>query len=58
LWKSKRNWQVIRLKEIALKTRTAVDEAPPEEEAVLRKRAAMYDVGFEEWDALVAELAT
>ena len=43
-------------KKIALNTRTALDEVPPEEKSVLREREAVYEVGFEEWDALVEEL--
>jgi len=43
-------------KEIALNTRTALDEVPPEEEAVLRERAAVYEADFEEWDAVMEEL--
>lgn len=43
-------------KEIALKTRIALDEVPPEEEVVLRERVAVYEARFEEWDTLVEEL--
>ena len=43
-------------KRIALNTRTALDEVLPEEKEVLRERAAVYEVGFEEWDAVVEGL--
>jgi len=39
-----------------LNTRTALDEVLPEEKEVLRERAAVYEVGFEEWDAVVEGL--
>ena len=44
------------IKEIALNTRTALDEVLPEEQGVLRELAAEYGVSFEEWDAAVEEL--
>jgi len=44
------------IKEIALNTRTALDEVLPEEQRVLRELAAEYGVSFEEWDVVVEEL--
>ena len=43
-------------KEIALNTPTALDEILPEEREVLREKGRIYEVGFEEWDAMVEEL--
>jgi len=43
-------------KEIVMNTRTALDEVPLEEEAVLRERAAVCEADFEEWDAVMEEL--
>ncbi len=39
-----------------MNTPIALDEVPPEEEAVLRERAAVYKADFEEWDVLVEGL--
>jgi len=44
-------------KEIALNTRTALDEVLPAEERMLKEQMAVYKAEYEEWDALVAELA-
>jgi integrase/recombinase XerD len=43
-------------KEVALSIPTALDEVLPVEETTLRERMAVYEVGYGEWDALVAEL--
>jgi site-specific recombinase XerD len=44
-------------KEIALNTPTALDEVLPAEDRMSKERMAAYEVEYEEWDALVAELA-
>ena len=44
------------VKEITLNTPTALDEALPGEKGALREQGPVYEVGFEEWDALVEEL--
>jgi hypothetical protein len=44
-------------KEIALNTPTALDEVLPAEERMLKERMAAYEAEYEEWDALVVELA-
>ena len=44
-------------KEIALNTPTALDEVLPAEETMLKEQMATYEAEYEEWDALVVEVA-
>lgn len=44
-------------KEIALNTPTALDEVLPAQESMLKEQMAAYVAEYEEWDALVVELA-
>ena len=44
------------MRQIAINTPTALDKVPAVEERTLKERMAVYEVEYEEWDALVAEL--
>lgn len=44
-------------KEIAMNTPTALDAVLPAEERMLKEQMAAYEAEYEEWDALVVEVA-